>query len=234
MSEINENNANGDRNISLAGKDNTISLENINTEKVNYKKEMSKISSLEQQLKNKNLQCWIFWAWIIAIVSLGISITVFFMKWNANNASLSIVLGFVGILATFVVISNYVQVKEIKDKFDSYQQRMQSIQYDVINLQVGLCMTNAESFTASNPISSIYYYLKAIELGLEFGDETENIHKCINEISKFDNYESVINGKDFIIKVNEEKFPEMINKIKNSENYKLIKFDFERILKKTN
>jgi hypothetical protein len=70
------------------------------------------------------MPCWVYWVWLIAIVSLGGSIAALFVgvtshvRWNVETVSLSIILAFVGILATFVVISNYMQVKEVKDEFE--------------------------------------------------------------------------------------------------------------------
>lgn len=70
-----------------------------------------------------HLPKWVYWVWLTAIVSLGIAITTLFIGvtpyvcWNVETVSLSIILAFVGILATFVVVSNYWQVKEIESKF---------------------------------------------------------------------------------------------------------------------
>jgi predicted nuclease with TOPRIM domain len=37
--------------------------------------------------------------------------------WNVEIISISIILAFLGFLTTFIVISNYAQVKEVKDEF---------------------------------------------------------------------------------------------------------------------
>jgi len=63
--------------------------------------------------KLKKTPKWTYWVWLISVVALGLSISAIFisadMKCNVEVVSISIILGFVGILATFVVISNYVQ-----------------------------------------------------------------------------------------------------------------------------
>jgi hypothetical protein len=71
---------------------------------------------------------YITWFWVIAaisVIALGLAITSFFIgvtpyvRWNVETVSLSIILAFVGILATFVVIGNYMQVRDVKSEFDS-------------------------------------------------------------------------------------------------------------------
>jgi len=75
-------------------------------------------------IKMKSIPQWVYYVWLIAIASLALSITAFFIcvfpfvTWNVETVSIGIVLGFVGILATFIVVSNYAQVKDIERKFD--------------------------------------------------------------------------------------------------------------------
>ena len=82
---------------------------------------MSKEDKKEEKIKS--LPCWVYWVWLIAIVSLSLSLLcccvfVFpYTNWEVNAVSTGIVLTFVGILATFVVISNYMQVKDVKDEY---------------------------------------------------------------------------------------------------------------------
>jgi len=69
---------------------------------------------------SKQLPKWVYWVWIISIFSLGFSITccfkfIFpFTNWNVSAVSVGFVLGFVGILATIVLINNYSQVQQVK------------------------------------------------------------------------------------------------------------------------
>jgi cell division protein ZapA (FtsZ GTPase activity inhibitor) len=82
-----------------------------------------KINNIETGIK-KALPKWVYWVWSIAIVSSGFAITALFIGvtpyvcWNVETVSLSIILTFVGILATVIVVSNYSQVKEIRNEFE--------------------------------------------------------------------------------------------------------------------
>jgi hypothetical protein len=66
------------------------------------------------------------WLWILIASIVGAIIFIlamfFFQKWFGFEVSYensaTIVLAFVGIAATFVVVSNYAQVKEVKDEFE--------------------------------------------------------------------------------------------------------------------
>jgi hypothetical protein len=62
------------------------------------------------------------------MISLGLSIAAIFVsadiKWNVEIVSTAIILAFVGILATFVVISNYAQVKELERKVTDSEGRI--------------------------------------------------------------------------------------------------------------
>jgi amino acid transporter len=79
--------------------------------------------SQDETRKIKKTSCGVCWVWVISIVALAFSlISIFcgvapYTNWNVEIVSLTIILGFVGILATFVVISNYAQVVEIKNEF---------------------------------------------------------------------------------------------------------------------
>ncbi|MDR0829228.1 MAG: hypothetical protein LBN95_03840 [Prevotellaceae bacterium] len=65
---------------------------------------------------------WVYWFWLPCIIAIGLSIASIFIvadiKWNVEVVSTAIILGFVGILATFIVVSNYLQVKDIEKKFE--------------------------------------------------------------------------------------------------------------------
>jgi hypothetical protein len=57
---------------------------------------------------------WFLWG--IIIILLGTIIFCLIPEMDITDNYASVVLGFVGILATFIVISNYAQVKEVKDE----------------------------------------------------------------------------------------------------------------------
>jgi hypothetical protein len=54
----------------------------------------------------------------IIMILLGTIIFCLIPKIDITNNYVSAIFGFVGILATFVVVSNYAQVKDVKDEFD--------------------------------------------------------------------------------------------------------------------
>ena len=86
-----------------------------------FKEEINiKIDDLQKQAK-RNIPKWVYWVWLISIIAFGFSIAALFIRisynWNVEFLSRAIILAFVGILATFIVISNYAQVKEVKDEF---------------------------------------------------------------------------------------------------------------------
>jgi hypothetical protein len=76
------------------------------------------INNLNEKIK---LPHWTYWVWLISIVSLGLSLTSIFwgynIKWNVEIVSTALMLGFVGVLATVVVVSNYNQVRDIQKDF---------------------------------------------------------------------------------------------------------------------
>jgi uncharacterized small protein (DUF1192 family) len=91
------------------------------------------INNLDGRLKiiedSWKKQCKIpAWGWIL-LASIGGAVVfmlamILFQKWlgfevSYENGATTIVLGFVGIAATFVIVSNYAQVKEIEGRFES-------------------------------------------------------------------------------------------------------------------
>jgi uncharacterized membrane protein (DUF485 family) len=109
----------------------------------------------------------IYWVWLIAIVALGFSIISLFIdvipytNWNVETVSLSIILAFVGFLATFVVISNYAQVDKIEKKFDK---KTQEIKEKTSNEILGTIFFNLGMYYASekNYNVSITSYIKSL------------------------------------------------------------------------
>jgi hypothetical protein len=66
---------------------------------------------------------WVYWVWLISLVAFGFSITSMYraynIKWNIEIISTAIILGFMGIIATFIVVSNYAQLQAVKKEFDN-------------------------------------------------------------------------------------------------------------------
>jgi hypothetical protein len=190
-----------------------------------------RISKTESKSKI-NLPKWVYWIWLISIIALGISITSIFwgynIKWNVEIVSTTIILGFVGILATFVVISNYVQVRDIENKVNSYIGGMQSIMEDVVNAQIGLCMLRAESLAGYNPIGAIYFYLHAIKTGLDYPAECGNLRDCIKDIRNILS-DGISLNKKYSLKLNGESMDELIKDIQLNKNYNMIRGEFEEL-----
>jgi hypothetical protein len=103
--------------ISLVGKD-------ANGSNIKVSIDNSVLNSIiKKHTSSKYIPKWVYWVWLISIALLSISLIIFFcvvspnVNWNVEVVSVSIVLGFVGILATIVVINNHSQVREAKDDF---------------------------------------------------------------------------------------------------------------------
>lgn len=118
--------------------------------------------------------------WLISIVALGLSITSTFwrynIKWNIEIISTTVILTFVGILATFVVVSNYAQVKDVKEEVktqiteikDGFEKRINIEMYDYDNVLNGTVhvLLGRIAFNKGTPddmILSFFYYVDALE-----------------------------------------------------------------------
>lgn len=79
------------------------------------------LSDCNNQPTNK-LKHWICnnWMYVVEILLLAIILTILCINYNndenINAIILGIVLSFIGIIATFIVVSNYAQVKDIESK----------------------------------------------------------------------------------------------------------------------
>lgn len=81
---------------------------------------------------------------------------------------LTVVLFFIGVLATFVVVSNYIQVKETKDEFEGFKKEIQDTKqyiYEYNNFQIkgDLCFIELKSFNIQGNRGDT---IKAMKLGL--------------------------------------------------------------------
>ncbi|MDR1544370.1 MAG: hypothetical protein LBS50_08210 [Prevotellaceae bacterium] len=82
-----------------------------------------------EKLENRTIPKWVYWVWIISILGLLFSLVSILFLNHGNNILITIattlILSFVGILATFIVISNYAQVKEIEIKFKVENEKLE-------------------------------------------------------------------------------------------------------------
>ena len=83
------------------------------------------VSKTTQQSPNSRnaLPKWVYWVWLISILGLGLAVASLFIRvsyrWNVELVSTAIILTFVGLLATFIVVSNYAHVKDIENRFSN-------------------------------------------------------------------------------------------------------------------
>ena len=71
---------------------------------------------------------------LLIIIAISIIVLIYLKAFSVISFELpkeTIVLTFVGILATFIILNNHSQVDEVKDKFDSFSKQIQS-QNDVV------------------------------------------------------------------------------------------------------
>jgi hypothetical protein len=139
------------------------------------------INNLSKVIKEKpNATKWFWVVTVICVISFGLAVTSFFIgvtpyvNWNVEAASLSITLTFVGILATFVVVNNHMEIRAIKaDSENKIQTRIDSAikEYDY-NVQACIYQQCCISILGGNTV------LGGISKGLEY------LMLAIGEINK--------------------------------------------------
>jgi len=182
---------------------------------------------------------WVYWVWLPTIISLAISIACFLqfvfphVEWDVSAVSVGIVLTFVGILATFVVVNNYMQVRDIEKKTDNIvNEKVMEIYKEfekIVNLKI---KTSANDF---NDLVNNGYFWHAFELcvlGIEcysLLNNHEGIKNYINDIRFI--YPHVASegryilkemiDKEYFTEENKKKWIEILEKVK-SEDLKII------------
>jgi len=151
---------------------------------------------------------WVCWFCLISIISLALSVSTFYMNsnliWNVEIVSVSIVLAFVGILATFIVVSNYSQVKNIESNFDkkvknlelTFSNKIKDFQDKTVEFMAdSKLMKSIADMSINenvNELSKIYYKEKGEQMNELFSlvyhiayqnkDNKENLEKILNKI----------------------------------------------------
>ena len=85
------------------------------------------------ETKKKNNKNYIYSLFGISIILIFISITLNISQYIVTDES--IVLLFIGILATFIVVSNYSQVSDIKSNIDNKIEKLEEQQAEVLTLK---------------------------------------------------------------------------------------------------
>jgi hypothetical protein len=208
---------------------------------LNLIKEQSvRIDKLESELDKKQSKSkyrfhWFLFGIVIIILLAILGSQIPKMDFESNYVAL--VLGFIGVLTTFIVVGNYAQVKEIEKTFEKetkkikmgFEIKIQEIEdknKDIIsktkNLQVGLCMNYADLYKSNSQDSSFYYWLKAICVALDnIIDEEDNIKKCVYEIKLLNKGKSVyeIGAGQCNTMLNGTPLGEILYEIKTHKNY---------------
>jgi len=96
----------------------------------------AQIDALEKKkpLSEPNIYLLLVAILLGAIIFFGLAILAY-KQWDIGLSGDSIVLAFVGILATFVVVSNYLQLKRTDDKVDSFKSEIDALNYRVSQLE---------------------------------------------------------------------------------------------------
>jgi len=101
-----------------------------------------------------------YWLTGIALIMFAISICINFTKIEDSNSGL--IFGFVGILATFIVVGNYAQVMTIRSEFDEKIKESETKYNDAINKLnssiVELQSSQIETNTKLTESKGIFYY----------------------------------------------------------------------------
>jgi hypothetical protein len=134
-------------------------------------------------LITKKTFVWIILLLILALVFSIISVVTIFcfhFAWNLEFVSQVLVISFLGALATFVVISNYMQVLSIKKEFtDEVDTKIKNIE----NKSIGTCLFHAANTAKNIDITqSFFLYFEALRHFLLADPIDESIKLCINEL----------------------------------------------------
>ena len=228
-------------------------------------KQISDLRKANRKTKrHESVKCllsnWFLWI-IVLFFILGITM---FLKFYpiTDDKQVSVVLAFVGIASTFVVISNYAQVQDIKKEFDSKIENITNLHAqisreitealsDIANVRAGLHLLYAKTSEKDGIVNAFAGYLDAMAYGLIIAntkDGKEVISECISSIERLNrecNESFAIDGSNFIfvenvtdytkrcvINIRNMPLANFIRSIQMHENYNIIKNTFEGMLSK--
>lgn len=134
------------------------------------KKLEERIKVLEKAYKKKNDKNGMLWG--IVIILFVVLICTQIPYFQVDNNYVGLVLAFVGILATFVVISNYSQLKTMEDKHRAMDDRFEDVfeELEESNKNMTVSINDATVFTD---------VVLHISLGMSFVTLTNNNHAVL-------------------------------------------------------
>jgi predicted RNase H-like nuclease (RuvC/YqgF family) len=188
------------------------------------------IAELKEQIQNKNsktkmLPKWVYWVWLVSLASFGLSISCIFfgynIKWNVEIVSTSIILTFVGVLATFVVVSNYAQtkdiqrdfenkVKEIKEQFGDIEKKL----LDQIDEKIKIKIEHREDIEAVMFYSLISFILRINEESKKSPDEESQ--KSPDEEDYTESLDYAMMSMRIINRINDKEIPGYLSALVHS------------------
>jgi hypothetical protein len=180
-------------------------------------------------VKEKKLPRWVYWVWLISIVALCFSFASIFsrysIKWNIEIVSTSIILTFIGIIATFIVVGNYVQVIKIENQFN---ERIKEIE-DNFDVRTEALKTifNSRLKDDECKLSSFVHYHRAIA-----AKKTRTSFRDFDYVNAFDGYVYAIASWDDASNIHIELISKSIDgiaEIKEKTNVKVIADGYESV-----
>lgn len=141
-------------------------------------RKLEKRQSKIENNKERSHKYWFLWIIIttLIIVLLGVSICCHISSCVIKNEN--VVLTFVGILATFVVVSNYAQVKDIERKADEHKKELES---RISVLEGKVSKTNDDMIDIKLNSSDNVKYMR-FEVSLIIKEGGYQLNKIINEL----------------------------------------------------
>lgn len=167
---ITQNNLNGDNKIEFTGE--IIKDENKKAEEVSDKK---RCVWIRNQIKGK----WFLWGIVIILLGGILFSQIEYFRIMDNHVGL--VLGFVGVLATFIVVSNYAQIKHVQDELNKVQDKTNKVKDELNKFQDALTIIHNESKALKNDI-------KAEVMGDVFSLEAGKYHREKDIVNAFNYY----------------------------------------------
>lgn len=181
-------------------------------------------------MKWNKIRNWIIFNYITGILIVLLGIDIGFHISSSILDSQQIVLIFVGILATFIVVSNHLQVIVAKDEFNQQVKSLgenfdEEIEYQkslINDVAFDIYKNQSFNFSENGKIEwAIASYCRAMIYALN-NEDKEKLLNCIGYLENIENYKELLEN---------EMIGEWINDIQNHKNYDIIRTEFEDLIK---